>query len=362
MIPVAQPIIGEEEKKYVMRCLNSGWVSSRGEFVGRFERKFSSYCGSKRGVAVPSGTAALHLAFLSLGIGKKDEVIVSSLNYVSAANAVRYCNAKPVFVDVDKETWNIDPEKIREKITKNTKAVIATHLYGNPCDIEEIVDMGKDNGVFVVEDAAEAHGAEFRGKKVGSFGDVGCFSFAGNKVITTGEGGMIITNDDRLADKAAFIASQAESKEKKYWHTDIGFNYRLTNIQAALGLAQLRKINRFIRTRQKNAKLYNSLLQEIPVSLPNTTKHATNVYFLYSILIENGFGAPRDSVVKKLFDSGVDSRPFFCPLHTLPPYANAERLAVSESLSGKGISLPSSPKLTKDQIKFVCETLKSIAR
>ncbi len=356
-IPVYEPILGGNEKKYVLDCIETNWISSLGKYVGEFEKRFSSYCGSKYGVSVSNGTVALQLALAALGIGKGDEVIVPDLTFVATANAVVYTGAKPVLVDSDIETWNIDPSKIEEKINKRTKAIIPVHLYGHPCNMDPIMDIAKDHGLSVIEDAAEAHGAEYKGKKVGSFGRIACFSFYGNKVITTGEGGMCITDDEGLAKEISLLKDHGMSAEKRYWHPKIGFNFRMTNIQAAIGLAQLEQIEKFIEIKVKNARLYNSLLKDVEgIMLPPEMPWAKSVYWMYSVLVQDSYGK-RDELMARLKEKKIDSRPFFYPLHQLPMYKSEKPFPVSDELSARGINLPSSASLSKDDVERICEVI-----
>jgi perosamine synthetase len=345
--------------KYVTDCLRSGWVSSLGEYITMFEKKFSHYCGCGFGVSCSNGTVALHLALSALGIKEGDEVIVPSLTFIATANAVHYTGAKPVFVDSEPSTWNIDPDKIEEKITKRTKAIIPVHLYGHPCNMNPIMDIAKENNLYVIEDAAEAHGAEYNGKKTGGIGDLACFSFYGNKIITTGEGGMLVTNNEEIAKRSKLLRDQGMSKEKRYWHEIVGYNYRLTNLQAALGVAQLERIDNFIEIKRCNARLYNSFLKNVRgVVLPPEEEWAKNVYWMYSVLVEKEFGITRDQLMKKLMDLGIDTRPFFYPINTQPPYyRDDDECRVSEELSVKGINLPSSVKLRKKDIEYVARAI-----
>lgn len=268
-IPVAEPLVGEKELEYVTDCIKTNWISSAGKYVVKFEEMFSEFCGTRYGVATSNGTTALHLALTVLGIGKGDEVIVPTLTFVATANAARYCNADAVFVDSEPRTWNMDPEKIEEKITSRTKAIIPVHLYGHPADMDPILDIAEDHDLYVIEDAAEAHGAEYKGKKVGSLGDIGTFSFYGNKLITTGEGGMLVSDNEELIEKARIYRDHGMSPERRYWHPVIGYNYRLTNIQAAIGVAQVEKVDRIIEAKRRNAALYTSLLSDIEgITLP----------------------------------------------------------------------------------------------
>jgi len=361
-IPVAEPDIGEDELKNVTEAVKSGWVSSKGPFIEEFEEKFSSYIGAKYGIATSNGTAALHLALTALEIGYKDEVIVPALTFASVANAVLYTGAKPVFVDSHPDYWCINPSKLEEKITKKTKAIIPVHLYGNPCNMNPIMKIAKDYNLYVIEDCAEAHGAEYKGRKVGTFGDIACFSFYGNKIITTGEGGMCLTNDEDLAQKMRLLRDHGMNVEKRYWHEVVGFNYRMTNLQAALGVAQLEKIDTFIERKRKIAKLYNSLLKDARgVALHPEMPWVKNVYWLYSILIdEESYGISRDELMEKLAKNGVETRHFFYPIHLMPPYkkyAANYQFPVTERLSSSGINLPSSVKLTEKEIYEVAQLI-----
>ena len=250
MIPVCTPLLNGNEKKYVNDCLKTKWISSGAKYVQRFEDQFSRYCGKKYGIATTNGTTALHLALVAAGIGFGDEVIMPTFTIASPAFAALYCGAKPVFVDIEPDTWNIDPKAIEERITKKTKAIIPVHIYGHPCDMTDIMRIARKYNLIVIEDAAEAHGAEYKGKRIGSLGRLSCFSFYGNKVITCGEGGMIVTSDKKIADRCRRLKNLGFLKEKRYWHEELGFNYRMTNIQAALGLAQFEQIERYIKMRR----------------------------------------------------------------------------------------------------------------
>jgi len=361
MIPVAEPSLGKEELKNVIKAIKSGWISSKGEFIEEFETKFAEYCGVKYGVATSNGTVALHLALKALSIGKGDEVILPTLTFIATANAVSYCGAKHVFVDSHPYYWCIDPAKIEEKITENTKAIITVHLYGHPCDMDWIMDIAEDRGLYLVEDAAEAHGAEYKGKKVGSFGDISCFSFYGNKIITTGEGGMCLTNDGELYKKMITLRDHGMSKERKYWHDVIGFNYRMTNIQAAIGSAQVEKLDVFVKKKREIAEIYNSFLRDIKgITLPREAKWAKNVYWMYSILVEDNFALTRDELMVKLRENDADSRPFFYPVHVQPPYKRSEKMPVAEFLADRGINLPSAVTLKRENIEKIIRIIDSL--
>lgn len=363
MIPVAEPSLDGNELKYVADCVKTGWVSSSGDYIKKFQEGFSKYCGVKYGVAVANGTVALHLALESLGIKKGDEVIIPSLTFVATANTVKYTGAKPVFIDSEPRTWNIDPEKIKEKITTKTKVIMPVHLYGHPCNMDRIKEIAEKHNIAIIEDAAEAHGAEYKNKKIGSLSDISCFSFYGNKILTTGEGGMCLTNDKKIAEKIEQLKDHGMSKERKYYHHNLGYNYRLTNIQAAIGLAQLEKIEKTIEIKRKNAQLYNSLLKDIKnVTLPIEEPWAKNVYWMYSILIEKNYKLKRDELITKLKNEGIETRPFFIPLHKMPYLDEGLKLPIAEELGEKGINLPSSTKLTKEQIEKISETISNVTK
>ena len=363
-IPVAEPEIGEAELKSVVEAVKSGWVSSKGPFIEKFEEKFSSYIGVKYGISTSNGTTALHLALAALEIKRGDEVIVPDLTFASVANVIIYTGAKPVFVDSHPEYWCIDPSKLEEKITKKTRAIIPVHLYGHPCNMDSIIETAKDHNLYVIEDCAEAHGAKYKGRKVGTFGDIACFSFYGNKIITTGEGGMCLTKNEELAEKIRVFRDHGMDTKKKYWHQVIGFNYRMTNLQAALGVAQLKKIDKFIEKKRKIAKTYNTFLKNVQgVTLHPEMPWAKNIYWLYSILIDaKKYGINRDDLIKKLAQKGIETRSFFYPMHIMPPYKRYAincHFHVAEKLSSSGINLPSSVKLKEEEIHEVVQLIKA---
>lgn len=365
MIPVAEPFLGEEELNNVIEAVKSSWISSKGKFIDEFERNFSFFCERKYGVATSNGTSALHLALKVLGIKMGDEVIVPNLTFVAVANVVKYCNAKPIFVDSHPDYWCIHPEKIEEKITSRTKAIIPVHLYGHPCDMDKILDIAKEHDLYIIEDCAEAHGAEYKGKKVGCFGDISCFSFYGNKIITTGEGGICLTNNEELAEKMRILRDHGMDTKKRYWYNVVGYNYRMTNLQAAIGVAQLTKINRFIDKKRKIAKWYKEGLKYLKenglIILHPEMPWAKCVYWMYSIIITEKFGMNRDEFLKLLGPRGIETRPFFYPINTLPPYKNYENnLDFSESISLKGLNLPSSITLEKKEIDYIIDNISKI--
>lgn len=359
IIPIAEPDLTGNELKYVSDCIKSGWISSAGKFVKEFEEKFSRYCGCKYGAAVSTGTAALHISLVALGIGKNDEVIIPILTYIATANAVAYTGAKPIFVDVEKDTWNINPEKIEEKITKKTKAIIPVHLYGNPCEMDKIMEIARKHSLYVIEDCAEAHGAEYKGKKVGSFGDVACFSFYGNKIITTGEGGMCVSNDLKIMEKIKKYRNHCANADKRYFHDDIGFNYRLTNLQAALGVAQFEKLDKMIEIKRSNSRLYNNLLEGTKnLILPSERCNVKNIFWMYSILVKDE--NTKNKLIERLKKEGIDTRPFFYPVNQMQPYKTNELFPSAEEISKKGILLPSSVLLKKNDIERICQIIKKV--
>jgi len=362
-LPVCEPTQWGNEKKYVKKCMDTNWISSKGEFIEKFESTFAKKVGAKYGVGVLNGTVALHLALAALDIGPGDEVIIPTFTMIATPNSVRYTGAKPVLVDSELKTWNIDTSKIEEKITKRTKAIMPVHTYGHPCDMGSIMKIAKKHGLYVVEDAAEAHGAIYKGRKIGSIGDAACFSFYANKIITTGEGGMVTTNDKKLAEKMQLLKNHAFSHERHFWHKLLGFNYRMTNIQAAIGLAQTENFGRLSNKRIENAMLYNSLLKEIEeITLPPSTKGIKNVYWMYGILLKNWSKVTRDTLRYELASRGIETRTFFIPIHRQPVYKGWFKGSFpnSEYLCTNGLYLPSSTSLTEKQIRYVAGTIKEI--
>jgi perosamine synthetase len=359
---VAEPDIGEEELRNVVEAVKSGWISSKGRFIEEFERGFANYIGMKYGVAVSNGTTALHLALVTLGIGPGDEVIVPDLTFAATINAVLYTGAKPVIVDIHPEYWCMNPDRVEKAITPKTKAIMPVHLYGHPCDMDPIMEIASKHSLYVIEDAAEAHGAEYKGRRVGSFGHISCFSFYGNKIITTGEGGMALTNDGELAEKMRMLRDHGMNPEKRYWHEVIGFNYRMTNIQAAIGLAQLSKIERFIERKRKIAKIYAEELSSIKgITLHPEMPWAKCVFWLYSILVNERFaGIARDELSERLEENGIETRKFFYPLHEMPIYSKYAIYSypVASKISREGLNLPSSVKLSEDSVRYITQKIK----
>jgi perosamine synthetase len=360
-IPVAEPALVGNEKEYVVDCLDSTWISSSGQYVGRFERAFAEFCDVKHAMSCCNGTAALHLALLALGVQRGDEVIVPTLTFVATANAVTYCGAAPIFVDSEPETWNLDATLVQERITKRTKGIVAVHLYGHPVDMDPLLEVAHKHGLFVIEDAAEAHGAEYQGRRTGSLGDMATFSFYGNKIVTTGEGGMVVTDDDALAAKVRQLKGQGMEPDRRYWFPILGYNYRMTNIAAAIGLAQLEKADWHIARRRHTALRYVQRLSTVPdVALQPEKPWARNVYWMVSVVLSEKCPVSRDTVMERLAEAGIETRPFFHPMHTLPMYrdsAKGQRFPVAEGLAARGLNLPSSATLSEAEVTFVCDHL-----
>ncbi|MBI3858885.1 MAG: DegT/DnrJ/EryC1/StrS family aminotransferase [Thaumarchaeota archaeon] len=365
-MPVAEPDIGREELKNVQEAVRSGWVSSKGPFIGAFEEGFADYIGARHGVATSSGTTSLHLALRALGIGKGDKVLVPSLTFAATANAVLYLGAEPVFVDSHPQYWCMDPSKLESLIDNRTKAMIPVHLYGHPCDMKAILRVARDHRLKVVEDCAEAHGAEYKGRKVGCFGDISCFSFYGNKIITTGEGGMCLTSDRDLAAKMKVLRDHGVSPAKAYWHEEVGFNYRMTNLQAALGMAQLAKIKGLLKRKRRVASWYRSRLERVKgLSLHPEMPWASCVYWMYSVLVESKtFGIGRDALVAGLAERGIETRRFFYPIETMPPYRKFShgRTTIARYLSERGMNLPSGAKLDSASVGKVSREIILLAK
>ena len=349
MIPVAQPWIGKEELDNVTEAVKSGWVSSKGEFIGAFEKKFAEYFGTSHGISTSSGTAALHMALLALGVKPGDEVIVPSLTFIATANTAVHCGATPVFVDSHPEYWCMDPEKLEQAITEKTKAIVPVHVYGHPCDMDPIMEISEKHSIPIVEDCAQAHGATYKKKRIGSFGTINCFSLFGNKMITTGEGGMCLTNNAELDDKLRMLRDHGMVRTKEYRHVVMGYNYRMTNLQAALGIAQLGKIDRIISEKNTIVAQYNALLSGV-ATLPPKMEWAEPTCWMYTALVNN-----RDQVITALKDQEIETRPLLLPIHKQPIYPTSLTLPVSESLYEKGISLPTFVGLKSEEIKQICD-------
>jgi perosamine synthetase len=356
-VPIYQPSLAGNERRYLLECLDSTWISSKGRFIGEFESRFAQFVGARHAATVCNGTVALHLALVALGIGPGDEVIVPTLTYIASVNAITYTGATPVFVDSVRETWQMDPEDVRRKITPRTRAIMAVHLYGHACEIDKLHSMAREHRIYLVEDCAEAIGTLYRGKHVGTFGDIGAFSFFGNKTITTGEGGMVVTNDETLYERATHYRGQGLAAHRQYWHDVVGYNYRMTNICAALGVAQLEQVEAFIERKRQIARRYEDGLVGSGVDFHSESVGVRHSYWMCSILVADP--ARRDPLRSHLAEAGIETRPLFYPAHTMPMYAaRFQRLPVAEDLGWRGINLPSWPGLEDEQVDMICRTIR----
>jgi len=366
IIPVNRPMKYPEAPRILQNVYTSGWTSGEGSYVTEFENKFSAYCGVKYGVTTNSGTTALHLALATLGITKGDEVILPAMTIASCYFAIWYVGAKAIPVDIETDTYAINPRLIEQQITKKTKAIMVVHLYGHPCDMDPILAIAKKHHLYIIEDAAEAHGAEYKGKRVGSFGNVAIFSFYANKLLSCGEGGMLITNDGGIAKKAQSLKNLAHVPNKRFTHFAIGFRYQMTNMQAALGLIGLKHIEESIIKKRKMAALYSSYLSGVPgIILPTEKQWAKSVFWMYGVRIQkNVFGFSRSSVMQKLADANIQTRTFFYSPKTafkkLPMYKNTY-FPIAERVEKEGLYLPSGLGNTSTDLKRVARAIKCVA-
>lgn len=353
------------ELKYVTRAIRAGWISSSGSYVEEFEKKFAKYLGVKYAFSCTNGTSALHLALMGLGIGKGDDVIVPSLTFIATANAVRYSGARPVFADIDSVYWQIDPKDIERRITKKTKALMPVHFRGHPAKIDEIMRIARQHKLFVIEDTAQGLGAAIKGKKAGSWGDAAAFSFFGNKIMTTGEGGMVTTNSSTLARRIAILRNHGRRpEEKRYLHDIFGYNYLMTNLQAAVGLAQLEMLPKVIAKKRQIARWYWYYLSSIDgIVLPVEAPWAKKIYWLYSVLLdEEKTGKTRDELISLLQKEGIGARPFYVPVHKQPCYGAYHKVSLphTEHIAAQGLNLPSSPLLLEADIREIARRIKRV--
>jgi len=368
MIPVNEPIFGEEEKENLIKCIDDKWISSEGPYVKQFEEEFSEYVGCKYGISVCNGTAAIETALYALGVKEGDEVIIPDFTIISCAIAVIRLGAIPVVVDSETETWNMNTDLIEGKITDKTKVIMAVHMYGHPVDMIQVNEIAKKHNLLVMEDAAEAHGVEYNNQKCGSLGDISSFSFYANKIITTGEGGMVVTDNPEFAERARSYRNLCFQKEKRFVHEDMGYNFRMSNLQAAVGVAQLHQIEEFLRIKRRNGELYTELLKDIPGIAPQKIKENCNVnYWMYGILLNKDSKMDAKELAISLKEKGVDSRPFFIGMHEQPFLLKRglfknEECPVSKDLARNGLYLPSGLSLTNDQINEVVDVLKSVLK
>ncbi|UCD54952.1 MAG: LegC family aminotransferase [Candidatus Omnitrophota bacterium] len=355
------PNIGRLEKDYLSETIDSGFVSTFGPYISKFEEEMAKYMGAKKAVSTQSGTAALHVALYELGIGKGDEVIVPALTFIATVNPVIYVGAKPVFADVDIKTWNISPSEIEKRITKKTKAVIPVHFYGNPCDMNEIMDIAKRHNLYVIEDATESLGAKYDERYAGTFGDLSCFSFNGNKTITTGGGGMVAGNDEKKLEHIKFLINQARNESKEYYHPEIGFNYRMTNLEASLGLAQMERIDEFLIKKRRFHDIYKEELKDIEnVYFQEEYEEAQSSWWLSCVIFGNSIDIPL--LQKELKNNGIPTRRIFMPVIEFPPYENYKKRDYKNSyyIYERGLCLPSSTLNSEEGIYKVCKMLKNI--
>jgi perosamine synthetase len=361
---VSKPVLAGREREYVLDALETGWISSSGAYIGRFERAVSDYLDLDDGIAVSNGTVALHLAVLGLGLQPGDDVLVPALTYVATANAVRYCGARPVFVDCDPVTWNVTPEIIDAAWTPKTVGAIAVHLYGLPAPVDGIASVCRARGGWLVEDCAEAFGARIAGRGVGGYGDTATFSFYGNKIVSTGEGGMVFARSPEVRERIKRFKGQGMDPARRYWHLSVGYNYRLTNIAAAIGLGQVEMAGYHVSERRRIAERYLRGLRRLGdsgvVQLPVEPHGYYNVYWLFSLLLR-GTADDRRAVQERLLDEfGIETRPFFVPMHRLPMYETDQQLPTAERLGDQGINLPTYSGLAADSIDEICEALERV--
>ena len=366
-IPVNEPLLDGNEMKYLLECIESGWISSEGPFIKEFEQKFAARVNRKHGIAVTNGTAALDAAVDALGIGPGDEVIMPTFTIISCITQIVRCGAKPVLIDSDPITWNMDVTQIEAKITERTKAIMVVHIYGLPVDMTPVLDIAKRHGLKIIEDAAEMHGQTFKGLPCGSFGDISTFSFYPNKHLTTGEGGMIVTDDDELAEACRSLRNLCFQPHKRFVHERLGWNLRMTNMQAAIGLAQMERLDDFVQRKRLMGRRYTELLADIPgVQLPlSHTGYADNIYWVYGMILDESTGLNGEETMKLLATRGIGSRPFFYPMHQQPVlrrmgFFEDEQYPVAERLCKQGFYIPSGMALTENQIFEVSKKLKEV--
>ena len=359
--PIAAPDLSGNEIAYVNQCLQSSWISSQGEFVEAFEHAVADFSGCRHGISTCNGTAALHLALVALGVGPGDEVIVPTLTFVATANAVKYCGAEPVFADSDPDTWCVSIDSVARLITPRTKGIIPVHLYGQPCAMDQLRALAERHGLWVLEDAAEALGATYQDRPVGSFGVAATLSFFGNKTIVTGEGGMVVTNDDALASRLRLLRGQGMDPQRRYWHTTLGFNYRMTNVAAAIGLAQMERLPWFLAQRRRLDRFYRSQLQEVSeITWHEPVGESEHSHWMVAALLQKS--ERRENLFEKMAQNGIETRPFFQPVHHFPMYLNAvsdDGCPVACNLSRRGFCLPTASYLSESDVCCISEVVRS---
>ncbi len=367
-IPVCEPYLGGREAEYVRDCLDTSWISSAGKYLTQFEAGFARYCGCEHGITTTSGTTALHLAIAARGLGPGDEIIMPTFTIAATVFAALYAGATPVLVDADPDTWTMRVDDIAARVGPRTRAILPVHIYGHPCDMDPIRELARRHDLWVLEDAAEVHGAEYKGKKCGSLGDAACFSFYANKIIATGEGGMVVTNDGAFAERCRSLKNLAFSRDRRFLHDAVGFNYRMTNLQAAIGVAQLEKVDEYVALRRRHGARYTALLRGVEgLRLPVERPWARNVYWMYGVVVEDGFGCSRDDLMAGLAERGVETRTFFIPMHEQPVFHQralfrSEQYPVASDLGRRGLYLPSSTGLTEDDLAYVVDAVRDVQR
>src|SRR5262245_48609042 len=375
MIPVNEPLLGKREEELVLQALRSGWISSAGKYIEEFEQGWADYCGRRYGVALSNGTAALQLALACIGLKPGDEVILPTFTIISCALAIIYNGGVPVLIDSDPRSWCMDVERVKEKINRNTRAIMPVHIYGHPVDMDPLLDLAREHGLAVVEDAAEAHGAEYLRKRnsnrrewrrCGSFGDLSCFSFYANKLVSTGEGGMVLTDDPALAERARSLRNLCFQSDRRFYHQEMGFNFRLTNLQAALGVAQLERMDQIVARKRAMGQAYNQSLKDIDgLTLPIEEPWAKNVYWMYGVVLSEKTGMEALELAQRLKERDVETRPFFLGMHEQPVFHRrglfkGESHPVAERLGTHGLYLPSGLALTEQQQRQVCDAVHEV--
>ncbi len=366
MIYVNEPLLNGNEKKYLAECIDSGWISSEGPFVKKFEDMLADFLGVKHGIAVCNGTAALEVAVSAIDLKPGDEVIMPTFTIISCAFSVIKRGGVPVLVDVDPDTWCMDINQVKNKITSNTRAIMPVHMYGHPVDMDPLMELAEKHGLYIIEDAAEVHGAEYRGRKCGSIGHINCFSFYANKIITTGEGGMIVTDDDKLAERARLHRNLCFKEGRRFYHEEFGGNYRMTNLQAAVGAAQMERIEEFVDIKRRIGASYNKQLKDAEwLQKPVEREWAKNVYWMYGIVLAESSGFTADAFASRLKEMGIGTRPFFLGMHEQPVFHKMglfkdEQYPVSEKIARQGLYLPSGLTLTADEIDEVVRAVNEV--
>lgn len=360
MIPVSEPLLDESALSYVAEAVRTGWISSEGRFIAEFERRWAEYCGVSHGVAVCNGTVAIELALAALALPHGSEVILPSFTIISCVAAVLRTGCRPVLVDCEQDTWCLDVAEVERKITDRTRAIMPVHIYGHMADMNPLNELAGKFGLAIIEDAAEAHGAEYHGRRAGSIGTMGCFSFYANKIVTTGEGGMVVTNDARLAERARSLRNLSFRREKRFLHTELGYNFRMTNLQAAIGVSQIERVDEHVARKRRMAALYDQRLREIRgLRLPVERSDVKNVYWMYGVVLDDSVPVDAAAFAARLREEGIDTRPFFLGMHEQPVLRErglfaGESYPVTERLARRGLYLPSGLGLGETQIDTVC--------